>query len=218
MQSYSKRARSKEASTEPIMLSTTGDNYDEWRQHLSIYFQNKDGIIGTFLIEPPGGGPCEYVQREGAHDAAHWQIIANANPDFTPGDMQKLRMDDIQARDKVSRADNAVYHQWWGKTLSTLSRDHQSALAKSAGWAAIAAARKPLALIELVRTAIVFKTAGLAPTTQADVLFSQWEAACKQGPKESLLDYARRCTVVWKCLVAANHPQRGDEATAIRKI
>jgi hypothetical protein len=55
-------------------------------------------------------------------------------------------------------------------------------------------------------------------TAQSDALITQWGKATHQGAKEDISDYVRRCRTVWDCLVAANHPRRGDEQSAIRHI
>ena len=219
MQSY-RVSKSKDESSDstPIMLSKTGDNYDAWIQKLSLYFMSENGIIGAFLIRPPGGGPRDYIPRQPAHDAEHWTLIQVANPDFTATDMRKLRMDDIQAQDKVMRADVSIYHQWYATTMSTLYIDHQDLLARDANWDVVSTARLPLALIELIQPVIVFGTSGLADTAAEDVLFTRWNKVTHQVPNQSVIDYVRKTKAVWDCLVAANHPKRGNLASAIREV
>lgn len=210
-------AKSDQKRQDVIDLREDGSNYLEWRNKLSEHFQSLDGIIGAFLI-PRADGTFEYVQRMPGRTPAEWNTLSANNPELTATDIRKMRVNELERLDREQREDATTYLEWYAMVLQTLSERQKELLARAAAWPAVSQARRPLALMELVRTAVVFQTDGLADTAQQDILYQRWIDGCKQQHGESPDDYVRRAKTMWQCLIASNHPSRGSEAAAIRRV
>ena len=182
--------------TRLLVLEPDGANHQPWRERLSEYFQSQDGVIGAFLI-PGADGKCAYVVRPELKMDAEWNAFQLKHPTLTAADLRKYLLDDIRRAEDQSGEDTEIYHKWYADTLSTLSDRQKDILRRATTWTNISTNRKPLELIELVSTSIVFRSDGLSATAQQDILHAKWLSATTQHQKESCDDYARRCKTVW---------------------
>jgi hypothetical protein len=199
-----------------IALAADGANVAEWREKLSLYFQAENATIGAFL-RTIGGAAATYAARPPLKDQAYWAAVQQGPPGFSEADVRKMRMNELEARNKRITDDVEIYQGWFAIILQTLSVKQCGELALAPTWDAVYDARMPLELVNLVETTLVYHTAGLAATAQEDILFKRFMSVTQQQPREDVSDYARRVEPVWRCLLAANHPQCGTLQALIRR-
>ena len=199
------------------LMKLRENNHMEWEKILDLYFTAQDPIIGTFLTPQADGTPQGYQKRPPMRTNEQWTALAAEELKFLQkDDIKKLRMKEWEEHTQLLNSDTENYKRWYALIMRTLSTSQVEELSKAAKWPQVNIDKMPLELVELIKSRLIWKIHGLPDTQAQDALLDKFNT-CVQAEREAITDYCRRLKTIYNCLLAANHPQAGDNRSLIRK-
>jgi hypothetical protein len=199
------------------LMKLKENNHMEWEKILDLYFTAQDPTIGTFLTPQADGTPQGYQKRPPLRTTEEWSDLHAEELKFLhKEDIKKLRMKEWEEYTQLLNSDTEKYKKWYALILRTLSTRQLEELAKSQDWIQVNQDKMPLELVQLIKARLVWRVQGLPDTQAQDALLDKFNT-CVQADREDITDYCRRLKTIYNCLMAANHPQAGDNRSLVRK-